>query len=200
MKRLWGGIYFAGMVAEIVVRTPYERGRHKAAKVDQRVTKLERGIITGLSLAMFLFPLIYTVSDRLAIADYPLSARTKGRLGGLGTALLGAAVWVFWCSHRDLGLNWSPSLEITERQTLVTRGIYGKVRHPMYSSQLLWGLAQLALLPNWLAGFGGLLSFLVLYLIRVPREEQMMLDHFGDEYRAYCERTGRVLPRLGGHD
>jgi len=25
-----------------------------------------------------------------------------------------------------------------------------------------------------------------------------MLDHFGDDYRAYCERTGRVLPRLWG--
>jgi protein-S-isoprenylcysteine O-methyltransferase Ste14 len=30
----------------------------------------------------------------------------------------------------------------------------------------------------------------------VPREERMMLDRFGEEYRAYMDRTGRVVPRL----
>ena len=197
-KRLWGAIYFIGMIAEIVIRAPYQRGRQAETKVDQRVTATERGLLAGIALAMFLFPLLYTVSDRLAFADYRLSERAKGWLGALGTATLGGALWVFWRAHRDLGSNWSPSLEITARQTLITRGIYGNVRHPMYSSQLLWGLAQLALLPNWLAGCGGLLSFLALSFLRVPREEQMMRDHFGDEYRAYCARTGRVLPRRSG--
>lgn len=197
MKRFWGGIYFAGMIVQIIIRAPYERGRRGVAKVDQRVSATERGIVGGLIPAVFALPLLYTVSDRLAFADYPLSPRSKGRLGAFGTLLLSGALWVFWRAHRDLGLNWSPSLEITDRQTLITRGVYGAVRHPMYSSQLLWGLAQLALLPNWLAGCGGLLSFLALYVLRVPREERMMLDHFGDDYRAYCARTGRVLPRLG---
>ena len=66
----------------------------------------------------------------------------------------------------------------------------------MYASQLLWGLAQGLLLPNWIAGLGGLVTFLLLYIVRVPREEQLMLDHFGDAYRAYCARTGRIVPRL----
>ncbi len=68
----------------------------------------------------------------------------------------------------------------------------------MYTSQLLWGLAQALLLQNWLSGLGGLVAFLLLYLARIPREEQMMRDHFGDDYRVYCERTGRVLPRSWG--
>jgi protein-S-isoprenylcysteine O-methyltransferase Ste14 len=66
----------------------------------------------------------------------------------------------------------------------------------MYSSQLLFGLAQAFLLQNWLAGTGGRVAFLLLYLVRVPREERMMLDHFGDAYRAYAARTGRILPRF----
>jgi protein-S-isoprenylcysteine O-methyltransferase Ste14 len=68
----------------------------------------------------------------------------------------------------------------------------------MYASTLLWGIAQALLLQNWIAGSGGLVSFLLLYLVRLPREELMMLDHFGDEYRAYWARTGRVLPPLSG--
>jgi protein-S-isoprenylcysteine O-methyltransferase Ste14 len=33
-------------------------------------------------------------------------------------------------------------------------------------------------------------------LLRVPREERMMLDEFGPEYAAYMQRTGRFLPRV----
>jgi protein-S-isoprenylcysteine O-methyltransferase Ste14 len=52
------------------------------------------------------------------------------------------------------------------------------------------------MLLNWLAGWGGVVAFLLLYLGRVPQEEQMMLDHFGDAYRAYSARTGRIFPRI----
>ena len=52
------------------------------------------------------------------------------------------------------------------------------------------------LIPNWLAGGAGLLAVLVLYLFRVAREERMMAEQFGDTYRAYCEKTTRIIPWL----
>jgi protein-S-isoprenylcysteine O-methyltransferase Ste14 len=66
----------------------------------------------------------------------------------------------------------------------------------MYTAFWLWTLAQAILLPNWIAGFAGILGFGTLYLIRVGREEEMLLETFGDEYRDYMRRTGRVIPRL----
>lgn len=120
----------------------------------------------------------------------------KARAGIVGTVLFGAALWLFWRAHVDLGQNWSPSLEIGERQTLVTRGMYRQIRHPMYASHWLWSIAQTLLLHNWIAGPASVVGFLPLYLVRVPREEQMMRDHFGDAYRAYVAQTGRVLPRI----
>jgi protein-S-isoprenylcysteine O-methyltransferase Ste14 len=59
-----------------------------------------------------------------------------------------------------------------------------------------WGFAQALLLQNWIAGLSMLVFFLPVYLYRVPREEQMMLEHFGEEYRSYMNRTGRIIPRL----
>jgi protein-S-isoprenylcysteine O-methyltransferase Ste14 len=31
---------------------------------------------------------------------------------------------------------------------------------------------------------------------RIPEEEEMMIDRFGDEYREYMKRSGRLLPRI----
>ena len=76
----------------------------------------------------------------------------------------------------------------------MTEGIYRRVRHPMYSAFWLWAIAQALLLSNWIAGFAGLAGFGILFFGRVAREERMMLETFGDSYRAYMARTGQGLP------
>lgn len=198
MKQRFTAIYFAGVLVEILLRLPYDRQRRQIAKTDQRVTAAEQAVLGGLFAGILVLPLIYSLTRWLDGADYRLSPGARERAGWAGAGLLGAALWLFWRSHRDLGSNWSPSLEIGEQHTLVTGGVYSHIRHPMYASQVLWSLAQLLLLPNWIAGWAGLVTFLPLYLSRIPNEEQLMLDHFGEAYRAYCARTGRIVPRLRG--
>jgi len=65
----------------------------------------------------------------------------------------------------------------------------------MYAAIFLFDVAQGLLLANWLSG-AALGTFAVLYFVRMPREEQMMREYFGEEYRNYQLRTGRVFPRL----
>ena len=66
----------------------------------------------------------------------------------------------------------------------------------MYSAFWLWAFAQALLLPNWVAGFSGLVGFGILFFGRVSREEGIMLETFGDQYREYMVRTYRVLPKI----
>jgi len=101
---------------------------------------------------------------------------------------------MFHRTHEALGRNWSVTLEVRENHRLVTEGIYRYLRHPMYTAFWLWALAQALLLPNCIAGPAGLLGFGTLYFFRVNREEQLMLDTFGEEYRAYMARTRRIIP------
>ena len=108
-----------------------------------------------------------------------------------------AALWLFWRSHTDLGQNWSVTLELRKGHQMVTQGVYRRIRHPMYASIWLFGLGQGLLLENWLAGWSALVSFTPMYFFRVPREEQMMFEFFGQEYRDYKQRTGRLVPRMG---
>ena len=77
----------------------------------------------------------------------------------------------------------------------MTDGIYRFVRHPMYLSQLLWAIAQILLMQNWLAGPLNLLFFIPFYFLRTFAEEKMMHDRFGDAYRDYMNDTGGLIPR-----
>jgi protein-S-isoprenylcysteine O-methyltransferase Ste14 len=51
------------------------------------------------------------------------------------------------------------------------------------------------LTANWLIGVG---SFVVLAMlaIRTPKEEQMLIGRFGQQYLDYMSRTGRYFPRF----
>jgi len=68
----------------------------------------------------------------------------------------------------------------------------------MYAAHLLWAIAQGLLLENWLAGWAFLVISVPFYLLRVPKEEKMMLEQFGQEYRQYISRTGRIIPYFPG--
>ena len=79
---------------------------------------------------------------------------------------------------------------------IVTDGVFRRMRHPMYGGHLLWALGQPLLLHNLVGGLGFLTAQAMPHLWRVPREEQMLIEHFGDAYRQYMECTGRLVPRL----
>ena len=66
----------------------------------------------------------------------------------------------------------------------------------MYEAHILWAIAQIMILHNWLVAYLFLITFTMLYLLRIHNEEQMMLDHFGNEYEMYMESTGRLIPKL----
>jgi protein-S-isoprenylcysteine O-methyltransferase Ste14 len=185
-------IYFIGILAELIIRAPLNQQRKQEKMNEQRVTRQERTLLGLLFLGMFLIPILYAATNWLDFANYTLPPWA----GWLGVLILAGAIFVFWRAHADLGLNWSPSLEIRERHELITRGIYSVIRHPMYASQWLWVIAQPLLLQNWIAGFSNLLIFIPFYFLRVKAEEQMMLDSFGQQYQEYMKRTGGVLPKM----
>ena len=189
---IFTGIYFAALVIEMIIRAPLNRKRKQEKMRESRVTTQEVFILLLLLLGGFIMPILYAVTDWLDFANYSLPTWA----GWLGVLLLAGGLFVFWRAHADLGLNWSPSLEIREKHELITRGIYGVIRHPMYASQWLVALAQPLLLQNWIAGFLNLLAFIPFYLLRVKAEEQLMVETFGAQYQEYMHRVGGVLPKL----
>ena len=185
-------VYWAAIIAEMAIRAPISQKQRKESKSESRAGKQEKILLGLLFLSMFFLPLIYSATNWLDFANYSL----PNWAGWLGVILILLALLVFWRSHADLGLNWSPTLEIRTEHKLITTGIFGYIRHPMYASQWIWVIAQPLLIQNWLAGFLDLFVFIAFYFLRVRAEEKMMLDTFGDEYREYMNKTGAVFPKL----
>jgi protein-S-isoprenylcysteine O-methyltransferase Ste14 len=89
-----------------------------------------------------------------------------------------------------------PSLLAFEKTTeLVTTGIYGYIRHPLYSSLLLlaWGIFFKD--PGLIGGLLGLAASLCLYLT-ARRDEAECIRFFGDAYREYMKKTKRFVPYI----
>lgn len=105
------------------------------------------------------------------------------------------ALLLFFWVLRSLGQNFSTTLTIQKDQTLVTYGPYHRVRHPMYTSFVLFWVGFFFISANWFIGLAGILGFVWSIVVRTPKEEQMMMERFGDEYIAYMKLTGRYLPR-----
>jgi protein-S-isoprenylcysteine O-methyltransferase Ste14 len=189
-------VFLIGAVIWFVIRIPARRRARKAA-VKSSGRGLRETILMAVSLTgLGIIPLAYIAGyfegrfRFLSLADRPFVPA----LAWLGAFVFAASLWLFYRTHKDLGRNWSVSLDIRESHKLVTNGVYALVRHPMYSAFWLWAAAQALLLPNWVAGFAGMVGFGTLFFGRVGEEERLMCDAFGDEYRAYMRRTSRVLP------
>lgn len=185
-------IWVLGIVAWYLIRRPHARRAKRVQVVSDRRSAPEAIGLAAALLGMSVIPAIYVAIGFPEAADY------RARLWAIviGALLCVASMWVFRRTHKELGKNWSITLEIRDNHKLICNGPYALVRHPMYTSFLLMALGQAFLLSNWIVGLAGLIGFAILFFLRVDEEERMMLDVFGPQYRAYMERTKRIIPYL----
>lgn|GEM_PF-104422 len=188
----WNLVFLVGFIAYLIIRGVFAQRTKSNEKLLSRAGAGDRTLIFIMFVGALLLPVVYLATPWLAFADYRLPAFAPW----CGVALMVAALWLFWRSHADLGQNWSVTLELRNGHQVVRHGVYRRMRHPMYASIWLFGLAQGLLLENWLAGWSALVAFAPMYFVRVPREEHMMCEFFGQEYRDYMRQTGRLFPAL----
>lgn len=163
---------------------------HQAIEQEGKAMFAARFVLFFVMLALMV---LYAVRSPWTEA---LSIRLPGWLRWVGFALgvVSLALWA-WVQV-VLGTEWSPQLQLRQEHHLVTSGPYAKVRHPMYTAMFGIGAAFSLVSANWI--FIALASLVIVgALSRVPREEQMMLGEFGEEYRTYKQKTGRFFPKLG---
>jgi protein-S-isoprenylcysteine O-methyltransferase Ste14 len=178
-------IYFALRVRRAGERVMPDR---QAIEREGRVTFAVRVVMFFLLLGWLV---LYAINPAwMGVLSVPVPDWLRWAGFALGLASLGFWSW----TQVALGKEWSPQLQLREEHHLVTSGPYSRIRHPLYTAMLGYGTSLALVTANWVfvvlavAVIGGMFA-------RVPKEEQMMIKEFGEEYRAYMQRTGRFFPK-----
>lgn len=121
--------------------------------------------------------------------DLPAWLRWLG--AGIGALTLPLFYWLF----SSIGENITPTVATKETHTLTTDGPYRWVRHPLYSVGTLFMFAISLVAASWFIAACSVVA-LALLMLRLPQEEARLIEKFGDEYREYMQRTGRLVPKF----
>lgn len=170
--------------------------RSKAEREGGRMRTSEgRGLVVVLRLLglLVILPLFgYVINPAwVAWARFDLPDWVRGLAALVAFATLPVIYWIF----ASIGSNISPTQATRENHQLVTHGPYRWVRHPLYSTGFVLAVCLTLITSLWWLGVG-MITPLVILLLRTSKEEARLIETFGDEYRKYMQRTGRFLPRV----
>jgi protein-S-isoprenylcysteine O-methyltransferase Ste14 len=187
-------IYLSGLAIAELLRFPQRvnrfRGRQVWQKASDQSSIMELVVLTSVILGFWIFPLMYSFTPWLSAFNYVLPTWANR----IAILLFFWSLIIRLIAQLTLSQSWSSTLETSENHKFIQSGVYSFTRHPIYVSLIFWALAQPFLLQNYLAGVAGPVAVMLIWFVRVPREEAMMIDIFGDEYLYYMKRTGRFLP------
>ncbi len=141
---------------------------------------------------------LFFESFGLPFSVYPLDLRLiphSEATMGAGVIFTTAGLMVALAARKTLAGNWSASDEAVIKigHELITTGAYGHVRHPLYSGALLMFLGT-ALFAGTISAFILFLFVLLSLLISLRREEDLLMEHFPQEYPAYKKRVKALIP------
>lgn len=188
-------IILPGLIIAFVTHRGYYIRKHGSE--ENTLKKRAEGWVSKLAgilgLAGFVAILAYVIQpDWLSWAT--LSLPLWLRWTGVGIALLGFAL-LQWAQN-TLGKSWSDTPRMIREQPLVTSGPHQFIRHPIYAAFILILGSTLLVSANWFIGLTWIGMTALEIASRIGFEEALMLEYFGEQYREYMKRTGRLLPRL----
>jgi len=160
-------------------------------------TERRQSVIVTLLQNLFLylaFVLIYVSST----VPYPLNIQLLPKspiILALGFALACAGVGFAIWARRQLGGNWSGTIQLKEHHTLVTTGPYGIVRHPIYSGITLLVIGSAISVGN-MSGLIAIACVAIFSLMRISAENKLMLKTFGKRYNEYSKRVKAYIPKV----
>jgi len=188
-------LFILAFIVMLAIRIYYQsKVLHNQGKIEIKEGKasLIAGGMAALTTLVFgaeyiFFPGFFSFAYAL---HYPDGLRWLGALAlAGGIVLLGA-------SHHHLGKSFHSLVVSKEKHALVETGPYRWIRHPIYLAYLVSYVSGGLLAGNWVLTCVPVAMYALLVFLRMGREEQVMVNLFGQRYIEYMARTGRLLPRL----
>lgn len=188
-------LILAMMVTALSITAYFRRRAQRTGgdKIDRRQEGVPLMIVLRVTgFGLWLSVLAYVIDPAwIGFAALPVPEWARWLGFGLCLAALPLMVWMF----RSLGNNITDTVQTRQNAQLVVRGPYRWIRHPLYSFGALFFIGLMLMSANWLVMLLGGIAFTML-ILRTPKEEERLVERFGDEYRQYMARTARFIPGL----
>jgi protein-S-isoprenylcysteine O-methyltransferase Ste14 len=153
----------------------------------------DRGDRDPLTALFFVFPAV-GIFLWLRLASGTDAIHPTWASWALGLLVGAGGIGIRIAGKRTLGRFFTIRVQVQEGHRIVRDGLYAHVRHPLYTGLVLAWCAPPLLLGSPLGFLFFTLPGAILVLLRIPREEALLVEKFGDEYRAYMAETKRLLP------
>jgi len=114
----------------------------------------------------------------------------------IGMALFGIGFMIRIHSIMTLRQYFTYSVAKLENHKIIETGLYKFIRHPGYLGQLIIFTGISTSMSNWLSILVMMIPISLGYLYRIRVEEKFMLEHLGEEYLNYQQRTNYLIPLL----
>jgi protein-S-isoprenylcysteine O-methyltransferase Ste14 len=114
----------------------------------------------------------------------------------LGAALMLGGIVFFAVAQLHLGASWRIGIDAEAKPGLVTDGLYGYSRNPIYVGLLATIAGYACLLPTVLSAVVLVAAYIGMRS-QIAGEEAYLLATYGDAFRDYARRVGRLLPGVG---
>ena len=163
-------------------------------KILENKLSLASGSIAALTTLIFgaeyiFFPGTFSFTYILDFPDW---------LRWFGVFTLTGGISLLSTAHYHLGKSFYSLVVSKEEHQLVTSGPYRWIRHPIYTAYLMNYVAGGLVASNLVLTFVPVIFFGLMIINRIPREEEVMREEFGQEYIDLEKRTGRLLPIFFG--
>jgi protein-S-isoprenylcysteine O-methyltransferase len=111
-----------------------------------------------------------------------------------GLVVFAAGTGLRWYSIWILGRFFTVNVAIASDHRLIEAGPYRRLRHPSYTGAMLAFLGLGLCMGNFISLAVLVIPVFLAFRRRMEIEEGALLERFGGEYRAYLQRTNRLLP------
>jgi len=194
--------------------------KHRAVNMQRKTIKLYKTIVYNLSFyascvaSAFLAVSIWRLGSLLKFTEdrqvmivflnntlFDYESFTTVQTPILIISFIGAVLYIVFCivrilAYLELGKNFSDFIDIKEGNNLVTTGIYSRIRHPIYMSDIMIPLSAGIALFSWTTFLWTLFIVLPLFIIRANKEDELLEHYYGREFLFYKQRTNGFIPTI----
>lgn len=164
-----------------------------AESKKEPVQKEKKSVVATGSMTLFFLVFYFILRLGLGVINASVTVTLLCAITGLLIIVLGCCVNIF--GRFNLGSNWANQVRIYKNQTLVTKGVYRLVRHPLYASTIWMFYGACLVYLDYYAALVTTLIFVPFMYYRARQEEDLLAKTF-KEYNKYRKEVGMFFPKF----